>query len=104
MIQCVNEADKTRAYRAQISGFDGERFEEVLDLLDSFDRRLVLDRFAGEPATDCIDRATRNLEDRPPGGLERDSCSPFGNCRIESADSRLAAFAGDPNDEPREAI
>src|SRR5262245_62112121 len=104
MIERVDEADKTRAYRAQISGFDGERFEEVLDLLDSFDRRVVLDGFTGEPAADCIDRRTRNFEDRPPGGLERDRRSGFGNCRIEAADGRLAAFAGDPNDEPREAI
>ena len=104
MIQCVNEPDKTRAYRAQISGFDGERFEEVLNVLDRFDRRVVLDGFTGEPAADWVDRATSNLQDRPPGGFERDFRSCFGKGGIETADGRLAAFAGDPNDEPREAI
>ena len=71
MIQRMDDPDKTRAYRAQINGFDGERFEEVLDLLDRFDRRVVLDGFTGEPPADCVDRATSNLQDRPPGGSPR---------------------------------
>src|SRR5262249_19223961 len=104
MIQRVNEADKTRAYRAEISAFDGERFEEVLDLLDLFDGRVVLDGFTGEPAADCIDRRASNLQDRSPGGLQRDRRSRFGKVWSEPAAGRLAAFAGDPNDEPREAI
>ena len=96
MIQCMDEPDKTRAYRAEVSGFDLERFEEVFGLLDRFDRRVVLDRFTGQSAADCFDRATSNLQDRPPGGLERDRRSRLGNGRIETADSRLAAFAGLP--------
>ena len=36
MIQRVDEADEAGAYRAQIGGFQRERFEEVLDLLDRF--------------------------------------------------------------------
>src|SRR5215471_9779837 len=104
MIQCVNEADKTRPYRAQISGFDGERFEEVLDLLDRFDRRFVLNGFTREPQADYVDRATSNLQDRSPGGLECDRGSRFGEGGIETAECRLAAFAGDSNNEPREAI
>jgi len=67
----VDEPDKTAAYRAQISGFDGERFEEVLSLVDRFERWLVLDGFTGEPAADCIKRPTSNLQDRPPGGSPR---------------------------------
>jgi len=61
MIQCVDEPDKTRTYRAQISGFDLERLEEVFGLLDLFDRRVVLDGFTREPATNCIDCTTGNL-------------------------------------------
>src|SRR5215472_10247361 len=104
MVQRVDHPDKTRAYRAQISGFDRRRFEEMLDLLDLFDRRVVLDGFTGEPLADCVDRATSNFHDRPPGGLERDCRSRFGNGGIETADGRVAAFARDPNDEPREVI
>ena len=78
MIQCMDEADKTRGYRAQISRFDGERFEDVLGLLDRFDRRLVLDGFTGEPATDCIDRSMSIRQDGPPGGFESDFRSTFG--------------------------
>src|SRR5215831_19280365 len=104
MIQRVDDTDKTRAYCAKIAGFDGERFEEVLDLLDLFDGRVVLDGFTGEPAADCVDSATSDFEDRPPGGLERDRRSRFGKGWIETADGRLATFAGDLNDEPRETI
>src|SRR5262249_12026898 len=90
--------------RAQISGFDRERFQEVLDLLDLFDGRVVLDGFTGEPPTDCVDRATSHLQARPPGGLERDRRSRFGKGWIETADARLTAFARHRNDEPRESI
>ena len=33
----------------------GERFEEVLDLLNCFDRWVICGGFAGEPAADRID-------------------------------------------------
>ena len=104
MIQRVAEPDEAGPDRAQIGGFQRQRFEEVLDLLDRFDRRVVLDGFTGEPAADCIDRTVRDLQDRPPGGLERDRSSRFGEGRLETADGRLAARSGDPNDEPREVI
>src|SRR5215470_11866454 len=104
MIQRVDDTDKTRAYCAKIAGFDGERFEEVLDLLDLFDGRVVLDGFTGEPAADRVDCATSNLQARPPASLKRDGRSRFGKSGIETTDGRLAAFARDPNDEPREAI
>src|SRR5262249_26145170 len=76
----------------------------MLDLLDFFDWAVVLNGFAGEPAPDCIDRVTSNLEDRSPGGLKRDGRSCFSNGGIQTADSRLATFARDPNYEPREGI
>jgi hypothetical protein len=76
----------------------------VFDLLDSFDRRVVLDGFTGEPAADCIDRRTSDLQDRSPGGLERDRRSRFGKGGIETADSRLAAFTGYPNEPDRSLI
>jgi hypothetical protein len=82
MIQCVNETDETRAYRAEISGFDGERFEEVLDLLYLFDRRVVIDGFTAEPPTDCVDCAMSNLQYSPPR-LKRDRHSRFGKGGIE---------------------
>ena len=91
MVQRVDEADEAGAYRAQIGGFQRERFEEVLDLLDRFGRRIVGDGFAGEPPADRIDRTMRDLQDRPPGGLERDLPSRFHEGRVETADSRLAA-------------
>ena len=40
MIQRVDEPDESRAYRGQIGGFQRERFEEVLNLLDRFGRRV----------------------------------------------------------------
>src|SRR6516165_2379515 len=104
MIKCMDEPHKTRAYRAQIRGFDLERFEEVLGLLDRLDRRVVLDRFTGQPTPDCIDRATSELQDRSPGGLQCNCRSPFGKGGIETADSRVAAFAGDSNDETRKSV
>ena len=91
MIQRVDEADEPGAYRAQIGGFQRERFEEVLDLLDRFGRRVVRHGFAGEPAADGIDCAMSDLQDRPPGGLERDLPSRFHEGGLETADSRLAA-------------
>src|SRR4029453_10174539 len=104
MIQRVDKADEAGTYRPQIGGFQRERFEEVFDLLDPFDRRIVCDGFAGEPAADRIDRAMRNLQGRPPGGLERDLPSRFHEGRVETTDSRFATRSGDPNDELREVI
>src|SRR4030095_16543357 len=104
MIQRGDEADEAGTYRAQIGGFQRERFEEVLDLLDRFVRRVVCDGFAGEPAADRIDRTRRNLQGRPPGGLERDLPSRFHEGRVETTDSRFATCSRNPNDEPREVI
>src|SRR5262249_21716722 len=104
MIKCMDEPHKTRAYRAQIRGLDLERFEEVFGLLDCFDRRVVIDRFTGQSAADCIDCATSNLQDCPPRGLERHCASRFGKSGIETADGRFATFTGDSNDESGEAI
>jgi hypothetical protein len=71
MIQCMTEPDEAGRYRAQISCFQRERFEESLGLPDCFEWRIVLDGFTCEPAADCIDRAMRDLQGRTPG-LERD--------------------------------
>ena len=81
---------------AQIGGFERERLQELLGLSGCFDRRIVTDGFAGEPAADGVDRTMRELQGRPPAGLERDGPSGLGEDRIETADGRLAAFSGDP--------
>jgi hypothetical protein len=52
IIQCVGEANEAGRYRAQIEGLQGQRFEEVLGVPDRFERRSILDGFAGEPAAD----------------------------------------------------
>jgi hypothetical protein len=46
----------------------------------------------------------RDLQGRPPGGIERDLLARFHEGRVETADSRLAACSRDPNDIPREVI
>src|SRR5262245_4114877 len=103
MVQCVAEADETGAYCFQVSGLQQERFEEMIDLFASFGRRVVSDGFSGEPPPDSIDRTMGDLQDCPPGGLDGDLPSRFGDCRIETTNRRLAALAGDSNDEPIES-
>ena len=76
----------------------------MLGLLRRFDRRIVTDGFSDEPAADSVDRTMRKLEDRPPGGLERDGPSRLGEDRIETADSSLGAAPGDPLDETRKTV
>ena len=78
MIQRMDEPDKTRAYRAQISGFDGSDSRKCSVCCTASTGGLYLTGFAGEPAADCIDRTVRHLQDRPPGGLECDRRSPLG--------------------------
>src|SRR5215831_5522759 len=104
MIEGVAEPDEARPDRAQVGGFQRERLEELLDLPDRFAGRLVCDGFAGEPTPTGIDGAVSDFQDRPPGCLERDRPSRLSDSRRETADGRRAAFAGDPNDEPREGI
>jgi hypothetical protein len=72
MIEGVAEPDEARPDRAQVGGFQRERFEELLDLPDRFAGRLVCDGFAGEPAATDIDGAVSDFQDRPPGCFERD--------------------------------
>ena len=55
MIERVGEPDETGPDRGEIRGFQRERCEEVLGLLDRFARRVVRDGFAAEPAADGID-------------------------------------------------
>jgi hypothetical protein len=76
----------------------------LLGLSGRFERRVVTDGVAGEPAANCVDRTTRQLKDRPPGGLEGHCPSRLGEDRIEAADSRLGTCSGDTLDEPRETI
>ena len=87
MIEGMTESDKAGPDRSQISRFQGERFEEVLDMLDRLIGRLVFDEFAGEPAATGIDSAMSDFQDRSPGGLERDRPSCLGNDRLETADA-----------------
>src|SRR5262249_18025370 len=104
MVQCVAEADETGAYCFQVGGLKRERFEEMIDLFASFGRRVVSDGFSGEPPPASIDCTMGDLQDCPPGGLEGDLPSRFGDCRIETTNRRLAALAGDSIDEPCELI
>src|SRR4029077_4008473 len=93
-----------RRYRAQVGGFQRERFEEVLDLLNRFDWWVICGGFADEPAADRTDRTMRDLQSGPPGRLERHFSSRFREGRGETADSRFAASSGDSDDELGEAI
>src|SRR5262245_40725858 len=104
MVKAVAEPDKAGPYRAQIGGLQRERCEEILDLLDCLDRRVVPDGFSGKPPADGIDCTMCNFQDRPPGGLERDRPSRLGEGWLKTADGRLAASSRDPHNEPREAI
>src|SRR6516162_3651463 len=99
MIKCVAQPDQARLDCAQIDGFRRKRFQEVLDLPNRFDRRFVTDGVAAEPATHGVDRTMRYLQGRPPRGLKCDSPSRFGEDRIETADGRLAAFSGEPDNQ-----
>src|SRR5262245_65080453 len=98
------EPDETRPNRAEIRSFQRERFEEVLNLLNRFANWLVPYGFASEPAAADLDGAVSDFQDRPPRSLEGDRRSGASNGWLQTANRRRAAFAGDPNDEPREAI
>src|SRR5262245_44483234 len=104
MVEGVAEPDEARPDRAKVGGFQRERFEELLDLPDRFAGWLVPDGFASEPAATGIDGAVSNFQDRPPRSLEGDRRSGASDGWLQTANRRRAAFAGDPNDEPREAI
>src|SRR6516162_3704312 len=104
MINCMAQPNETRLECAQIEGFERERFEKLLGLSRRFDRRVVWDRFADEPAVDSVDRTARKLQDGPPGRLESNASSRLGEDRIEAADSRFGACSGNPFDQPRETI
>src|SRR6202023_1990941 len=69
-----------------------------------FDRRIITDGFADEPAADSVDRTARELQGRPPGGLERYGPSRLGEGWLETADGRLGARSEEPLDESRETI
>ena len=63
---------------AQIGGFKRKRLHKVLDLPNRIYRRVVLDEFTGKPAANRVDGATRDLQNRPPGGFERHTSSRLG--------------------------
>src|SRR5262249_5168060 len=104
MVQRVAEADETGAYCFQVGGLQRERFEEAVDLFAPSGRRVVRNGSAGEPPADNGNGAVRDLQNRPPAGLEGNFPSRFGKGRIETANGRLAACSRDPNDEPRKLI
>jgi hypothetical protein len=104
MIQCVAQPNETRFKRGQIKCFKRKRFEKFVNLSDCIKGRSVIDGFSSETTADSIDRSMRKLEDRPPGGLERDSPSRLGENRIEAAYGGLGASSGDPLDKARETV
>src|SRR4029077_5761272 len=104
MVQRVAQAYEAGSDRRQVRRLQRERFEEGVDLLDRVGRRVVRDGGAAERAANRLDRAPRDLEDRPPGGLERDGRPRIGQRRIEAAEGRLATRSGYPDDQPGEAI
>src|SRR5271166_3191899 len=104
MIKCMAKPDEAGLEYPQIGGFQRKRLQEVVDLPDRFDRRVVTEGVAGEAAAYGVDRTMSKLQGRPPAGLERDCPSRFGEDRIETADGRLAALSGDSDNQPREAI
>jgi hypothetical protein len=53
----------------------------MVDLFGPFGWRIVRDGFDGQPPVDSIDRAVCDLQDRPPGGFERDLPSLRGSGR-----------------------
>ena len=65
-------------------------FQELLDLSGGLERRVVMDGFAGEPAADGVDRLPRDLQDRPPRRLDRDSATRLRENRVEAADRRIS--------------
>src|SRR5215475_15805293 len=102
MIQRVDEPDKPGPYCAQIGRLQRERCQKVFDLLDRVGRWVVSDEFSSEPPPESLDRTVGALQDRPPDGLEGHCPSRFGEGRIEAAQGRLAAWASEPHDAPRE--
>ena len=104
MIERVAEPDETWLERGQVGSFERERLQKLLGLSGRFDRRIITDGFADEPAADSVDRTARELQGRLPGGLERYGPSRLGEGWIETADSCLGARSGDPLDESRETI
>jgi hypothetical protein len=55
MVKCMAEPDEAGLEYPQIGGFQRERLQEVVDLPDRFDRRVVTDSVAGESAADGVD-------------------------------------------------
>src|SRR5262245_28358945 len=96
------EPDEARLHRARVDRVQRQRLEETVDLLDRLAPRGVAHRFAREAAADRVDGVTRDLEGRPPGGLERDRAARLRDSWLQTAHGRVAAAAGDPNDELRE--
>ena len=104
VIERMAESNETRLECGQIERFERQRLQVFLGLSGSFNRRVVTEGFPDEPAADSVDRTVRKLQERSPGGLERDRRSRFGKGGIETADSRLAAFTGYPNEPDRSLI
>jgi hypothetical protein len=93
------EAHEQRANRGQVSGFQRERLEELVDLFGSFGGSIVSDGFAGQPPPDNSNRIMGDFQYSSPSGLESEFSSRFREGRIEAADRRLSACFRDPNDE-----
>src|SRR5215470_2202660 len=55
-------------------------------------------------AADGVDCATRDLERRPPRGLQGNRAARACNRWLETAYGGIGAAAGDPNDESREVV
>src|SRR5262249_20202051 len=104
VIEGVAEPDEARPDRAQVGGFERERFEEVLDLPDRFAGWLVRDGFAGEPAAAGLKGAVSDFQDRPPRSLAGDRPSSATDDWLQPANRRRGAFSRDPHDEPCEGI
>src|SRR5262245_34014121 len=98
------EPDEAGLHRGRIDRVQRERTEELLDLLDRLGLRGVADRLADKTAADRVERTARDLEDRPPRGLEGHRATRLRDRRLETAHRRIAAAAGYPDDEPGKVI
>src|SRR5579862_5525063 len=102
MVERVAQPDETRLEIGKVEGFERQRFQEELDLSDRVGRRRVTDSLAGKRAANGLDRGMGKLEDRPPGGLQRDRSAGLGKCRVEVADSGVTSPPRDALDQARE--
>src|SRR5262249_58356132 len=93
-----------RLHSVGVDRVQRDRAEEALDLLSGLRRGNIGDRRSGEAAPDSVHRASRNLQGRPPGRLERHRTARASDGWIETADGRFAATPRDPLDEPDEMI